>query len=176
MRRSLSEPLPPAELPAGYTLRALRGDEELAAWVEAFNESFVDAWDFHPQTLEDARHFLRGDPCYRRELDLVAEASDGTIAAFCLSTINPAENERHERLEGGIRLLGTRRGHRGQGLGRAMLLAGLHLLRDEGMESAWLGVDSSSPTGATRLYESAGFFVEHNYAMWLVELEPVPSS
>ena len=43
------------------------------------------------------------------------------------------------------------------GLGRSLLLHGLHSLRSAGMETALLGVDSESPTGANKLYESVGF-------------------
>ena len=56
-------------------------------------------------------------------------------------------------------MLGTRRGHRKIGLGRAMLLAGLHWLKAQGVDTAVLGVDAENPTGALRLYELVGFVV-----------------
>jgi ribosomal protein S18 acetylase RimI-like enzyme len=40
-----------------------------------------------------------------------------------------------------------------------MLLSGLHRLKANGVDTAKLGVDADSPTGATRLYESARFRV-----------------
>ena len=33
------------------------------------------------------------------------------------------------------------------------------MLRDRGMEEAWLGVDGTNPTGALQLYEGLGFTV-----------------
>lgn len=54
-------------------------------------------------------------------------------------------------------MLGTRRGFRKLGLGRAMLLSGLQALQQAGVETALLGVDSENPSGALHLYESAGF-------------------
>jgi ribosomal protein S18 acetylase RimI-like enzyme len=54
-------------------------------------------------------------------------------------------------------VLGTRRGFRGRGLGRAMLLSGLSQLKQSGVETALLGVDSQNPSGALQLYKSVGF-------------------
>ncbi|MGL5063733.1 MAG: GNAT family N-acetyltransferase, partial [Microcoleus sp.] len=67
------------------------------------------------------------------------------------------ENDRTGRNEGWIGVLGTRRGFRKLGLGRAMLLAGLQRLKAAGVDTAILGVDAENPSGALRLYESTGF-------------------
>ena len=91
------------------------------------------------------------------DVDLVIAAPDGALAAFCWGGVDPAANASSGRNEGQVHLLGTRRGYRGLGLGRAILLAGLRALAAAGAESVWLSVDADSPTGATRLYESAGF-------------------
>lgn len=156
MARSLHEPIPVPAFPQGYTLRHVGGEEDIEPWVDCFNQSFIDHWLFHPETVEDRRHRLQR-PGYRPEQDLVAVAPDGSFAAFCLWGIDEADNARRGRKDGWIGLLGTRRGHRGLGLGRAMLLAGLQRLRDEGADTAKLGVDAENPTGALGLYERAGF-------------------
>lgn len=64
---------------------------------------------------------------------------------------------RNRSNDGWIVRLGTRRGFRRMGLGRAMLLAGMHRLKAVGMDTAKLGVDAENPLGAGRLYESVGF-------------------
>ncbi|HEX6288096.1 MAG TPA: GNAT family N-acetyltransferase [Herpetosiphonaceae bacterium] len=156
MTRPLSEPLPEPEFPAGFTLRHLAGPHEVPAWVDMFNLSFIDHWNHHDLTVEQRMHWLT-ESHYRAEDDLIAVAADGTFAAFCKCLINPEQNKRTSRHEGLISLLGTRRGYRKLGLGRAMLLAGLRRLAADGLDTALLGVDADSPTGATRLYESAGF-------------------
>lgn len=152
----LNAPIPEPQFPAGFTLRHVTSDADIERWVEAYNQSFVDHWNFHPRTIEAQRHWLT-DPNYRPELDLIAVAPDETIAAFCLCIINAADNARNQRNEGWIALLGTRRGFRRIGLGRAMLLAGLQQLKAAGVDTAKLGVDATNPTGALRLYESVGF-------------------
>lgn len=161
--------LPPdaAELPPGYRARALSAETEMADWVAAFNESFVDHWHHSPLTVDRAAHFARHDPSYRPAGNLVAVTNDdGRIAGFCQCTIRAAENARRGRRDGWIGLLGTRRGHRRRGLGRAMLHAGMEWLRSQGLTEAWLMVDADSPTGATGLYRSAGFEVVRRRTMY----------
>jgi mycothiol synthase len=90
-------------------------------------------------------------------LDWVALSPDGTFAAFCTCQINNDRNALTGKSEGWVAILGTRRGFRRQGLGRAMLLWGLQLLQAENIETALLGVDSENPNHAQSLYESVGF-------------------
>lgn len=154
MRRPLDAPIPAPVFPAGYTLRA--GDHDPQAWADMYNESFVDHYNFHPHDAAWVSHW-QNEPGNRPELNLVAAAPDGTLAAFAWCSIRAEENERTGRTDGWVGLLGTRRGHRRIGLGRAMLLAAMQRLRDAGMDTAVLGVDGASPTGANKLYESVGF-------------------
>ncbi len=131
-----------------------------------FNQTFIDHWNYHPLTVETHKHWFT-DPNYKPEFDLVAIAPDGTFAAFCFCYINPEENEHFARKEGWIADLGTRRGFRKIGLGRAMLLAGLHQLKAAGMDTAKLGVDADNPNGASRL-------VTHSWRLCLRECEAEP--
>lgn len=155
MARSLTEPIPQPQLPAGFTLKS--GQEvDSTQWVDLYNQTFIDHWNFHPTTVEQATHWL-SDRNYRPEFDLVAVDADGTYAAFCFAYIDVEENQNLGCREGWINMLGTRRGFRRLGLGRAMLLTGLHQLQQAGMETAFLGVDSQNPNQAYALYESVGF-------------------
>src|SRR5262249_24998710 len=96
-------------------------------------------------------------PSYDPERDLIAVSPDSTFAAFCFCIIDPADNARNQRNDGWIGALGTRRGFRKIGLGRAMLLAGLRTLKAAGVDTAKLGVDAENPTGALKLYDAVGF-------------------
>jgi len=158
MQRSLLDPILPAQLPSGFSIRRVNHQQEAEAWVEMFNQSFIDHWDFHPLTVEE---FLRdvNQPDYQPELDLVAVAEDGTLAAFCDCRINPGDRT-EQHTPGWIAILGTRRGYRRIGLGRAMLLAGLEVLKNAGADIALLGVDKQNPSQAFRLYESVGFTIQ----------------
>jgi mycothiol synthase len=154
MARSLDMAVSAPQLPARF--RLVEGPHDPAAWAALFNESFVDHWNHEPWTAEKVQHW-QSEPNYRPNLDLVIVAPDGTLAAFCWGGLDPEANTISGLQAGHIGLLGSRRGYRGIGLGRAILLASLHALAAAGARSAWLSVDADSPTGATQLYESAGF-------------------
>lgn len=168
MRRSLAEPIPQPQFPPGFTSRPTHADEA-AAWVEMFNESFVDHWHFTPMTLED-RQFRLTYPTYQPEFDWVAVAPNGMLAGFCSGYIDHEENALKNRKEGWLTVLGTRRGYRRQGLARAMLLQGLHQLRAAGMATALLGVDTQNPNQAKSLYESAGFEIKESSVTYQKQL------
>lgn len=156
MNRPLSAPVPRPQFPEGFTVRPVRGEADAVAWVEMFNQSFIDHWNHHPYTVEQFLHALTSQD-YCPNLDLIVIAPDGTLAAFCSNCICQADNQRSGRQEGWVGVLGTRRGFRRLGLGRAMLLTALQKLRAAGMDVALLGVDRQNPSGALHLYQSVGF-------------------
>jgi mycothiol synthase len=156
MERSLAEPIPMPQLPADFTLSHSQGWQDIEARLDLHNRAFSDHWNFYPATIEELRH-EETDESYRPELEFLAIAPDGSYAAFCLCRIDHENNTQQGCRVGGIRSLGTRRESRRQGLGRAMLLAGLQKLRLERMEVARLGVDTENVNLALALYESVGF-------------------
>ncbi|MCU0544703.1 MAG: GNAT family N-acetyltransferase [Oscillatoriaceae cyanobacterium Prado104] len=172
MARSLAEPIPEPQFPEGFLLREFPGEEHSEAWVEMFNQSFIDHWNHHDLTVEEFKYDL-AKPYYRQDLDLIAVAAEGTFVAFCYCEINPEENDRTGRNEGWIGVLGTRRGFRKIGLGRAMLLAGLQRLKAAGVGTAILGVDAENPWGALRLYESTGFHKIRNSISYVKDVRSI---
>lgn len=167
LEQSFSSP----SLPDGFTLRSLAEEQDLKPWVDLFNESFIDHWDHHDITVETLRRWLK-NPSYKPELSSVAMAPDGTFAAFCMGYINQEENISNKYNDGWIKLLGTRRGFRKLGLGRAMLLTGIQQLKASGVDWVKLGVDADSLTSATRLYQSVGFQIVHTWLSYAKEIKP----
>lgn len=168
---SLNQSLSLPSLPSGFTLRSLSGEQELQAWVDLFNESFIDHWDHHDIRLETVRQWLK-NPSYRPDLNLIAVAPGGTFAAFCVGYSNQEENTRTGRNEGWIKLLGTRRGFRKLGLGRALLLAQMNQQKAAGVDCLKLGVDAQNLTSATRLYESLGFQTVNTWLSYAKKIQP----
>lgn len=160
----LAKPRSDVQLPDGFIFQRLDHEYNLQHWVELYNESFVDHWNYKPWTVQTLTHWL-GDPQYRPDLNFVVLAQDGTLAGFCWCDIEEETSHRESPRVGWISLLGTRRGFRGRGLGRALLLEGMRRLKIEGVESVKLNVDAENPTGATKLYESAGF---HHISSWVL--------
>ena len=177
MERSLVEPLSKPELPVGFTLHShcspqfsgkVGQRQFLEAWVKAYNQTFIDHWNHHEVTVEQVEYIV-SNPNYRPELTSVVIAPDGTFAAFCHCCIYPEKNEYKGSKDGWIDTLGTQRGFRKRGLGKAMLLSGMQRLRDVGMDKALLVVDAENPSGATRLYESVGFRKVHTNIVYSKE-------
>lgn len=169
MKRSLNLPIPQPQLPPGFTIRPITGEQDIEAWVEMFNQTFIDHWNHQDLTIEEAKYSLRS-PTYRPELDLITLAPDGTFAAFCHCDIFPEHNQHHQCHEGWISILGTRRGFRQRGLGRAMLLTGMQALQTAGIDTARIAVDSENPSSAKQLYESVGFQQKHTQITFVKNL------
>ena len=73
---------------------------------------------------------------------------------------------------GWVDTLGVRRPWRRQGLAEALLYHSFRELRRRGRTSVGLGVDASSLTGATRLYEKAGMRAIRKFTRYEKELRP----
>jgi len=66
----------------------------------------------------------------------------------------------------------VRRTARGRGIAMALLQEAFRVFHGQGKESVGLGVDASSITGATRLYERAGMSVQVRFDLFEKELRP----
>ena len=174
MARPLDQPIDEPALVEGVDIRPYRRPEDNEEARKAFNNSFSDHWDHHPTPPEDWE-FWTAEPDTRPDLSWLAEIDEhpGTFAGFCIIAIDSADNRKRGVQEGWIELLGTTRGWRRVGLGRALLLSGLHSLEEAGMETALLGVNSLSPTGANRLYELVGFRIRMREFGYAAPLEQV---
>jgi len=143
------------EFPRAIEVRPyLRGQDDKSALV-AFNEAFADKRGFVPETLEKWVHWFNSS-AFREELSTAA--LDGEeVVGLCLCTVDEERTKRLRRKDGYVDTLFVRPAYRRQGLGTALLLAGLHTLKAAGMESATLDTDSDNPAHAMRLYERVGF-------------------
>lgn len=171
MERSLNEPLPEPRQVEGVTIRTYRRPEDNAASLDAYGRSFIDHFEYHEMPAE-FWNYRMDMPNSRPDLSWVAEvdAGPGELAGFCLVDVNEGDNERRGVSEGWIALLGTVRGWRGKGLGKSLLVHGMRSLKEAGLDTVLLGVDSESLTGANRLYESVGFTVRHTEVMYAAQL------
>jgi ribosomal protein S18 acetylase RimI-like enzyme len=138
--------LPEPEPPAGYTLRTV-GDGDIERRVAVHRAAF------HPSrvTVESYRNVVRTWP-YRADLDCVAEAPDGSLAAYTLCWYDD------ENRVGEFEPVGTHPDHRRRGLARAVNLDALRRLRTAGAERAIVLCRGDDDYPAPKLlYESVGF-------------------
>jgi mycothiol synthase len=146
--------------PDGVEVRPFRpGDEQL--FYDVHQETFEDHWGHDVRTPYDEwAHWFLEPPMHEPELWFVAEEA-GEPAGIAIDYV------RTERSPiGWVQILGVRRPWRRRGLGRALLLQAFHAFRARGLEQAGLGVDASSLTGATRLYESVGMSVTSRFDIY----------
>jgi mycothiol synthase len=147
------------ELPDGLEYRPVSGRQQMRQLFDADVEAFLDHWGGFDATEAAFEQFL-ADPDYQ-DPELFVVAWDGDeIAGSVTNVINARENAELGRLRGLLDSVSVRRPWRGRGLGYALVMRSLELLRERGMTSAWLGVDAENPNGALRLYEKAGFAVD----------------
>jgi len=143
--RSLAVAIPESAAPPGYTIRALGESAEIPArcWV---------SWRaFHPD--EPAENYLGHDwyagiqrcPLYRRDLDLVAVAADGELAAFTTLWYDDVTRT------GYFEPVGTSPDHQRKGLARQIMYQGLRRLKALGGVHATVAGYSE---GAIALYTS----------------------
>lgn len=161
MLRPDLEYLPEAPLPAGLELRPVRPEHWRAIW-DANEEAFRDHWGAMVLTGE---HFQRwqAQPNFDPRLWRIAwDIATNQVAGVSINVIPQAENAAHNRRRGWVDDLSVRRPWRQRGLGRALLVESLRLLRDSGQTEVGLGVDAENLSGALRLYEGVGFRrIEH---------------
>ncbi len=159
-RRFFSQPIVDSVPPSGYVVRALGDESELPArsWLswKAFHPDEPDekyqGWEWYKN--------VQRVPLYRRDLDIVAVADDGELAAFC--TVWFDDVTRTAVFEP----VGTHPDHQKRGLGKAVMSAGLRRAQHLG---ATLATVSSYSVGAHALYESMGFTDVDLLEPWIKE-------
>lgn len=144
-RRDLTDVEPPV-LPDGFRFRT--ADE---VGPRAAVRAHVDAWA--PSTYTAASYEgVRRTPPYRGDLHVLVEAPDGTMAASTIMWLD--EVNRTAEFEP----VGTHPAYRRRGLGRAMLLHGMHLARAAGATHVTVACLGAPGHPAARgLYYSVGF-------------------
>ncbi|HUH14887.1 MAG TPA: GNAT family N-acetyltransferase [Gaiellaceae bacterium] len=140
------------EWPDGISVRIATDDDHRPVHA-AMVEVWQDTNDPVDETFEEWAHWHVQRDSYDPELWLLAHAGD-ELAGFAVCRVDPVDPA-----AGYVALLGVRRPWRRRGLGEALLLHAFETFRRKGLTRGTLGVDASSVTGATRLYERAGMSV-----------------
>jgi mycothiol synthase len=171
LARPIDNGLPPVQVPAGFRLRAFDPERDLEDVWQVDNRAFQDHWGFGGFPLDEFKHWA-DEPHFRPELWLLAEEeASGQVVGIGLNKIDPDWISRTGRQEGYVNTLGVLREHRRQGLGMALLVQSLYILRQAGMKAAHLHADAENLTGAMRLYERAGFQVRKTNVAYQKEMK-----
>ncbi len=172
MLRELDEDPPAPVWPEGIRLETFQDRPDLKAAARATDDAFKDHWGYVPKEDEEAwlervRHSIETDEAFDPTLWFLATDGDDIAA---VSRCLPRLGEDWET--GVVETLGVRRPWRRQGIGLALLHHAFGEFKRRGLKRAFLGVDTASLTGATRLYEKAGMHVSREIVVYEKELRP----
>jgi mycothiol synthase len=149
---------PPAPLtPApGYIVRAQLESERQARGIVSWQVFHPTPDGTTPMTDEGYR-WIERCPLYRRDLDLVAVAPDGSLVGFCTVWFDDATRTAM------VEPMGVLREHRGKGLAKSLLVEGLRRVAWLGATVAYVG---SYAEPAHSLYASAGMQTVERLEPW----------
>lgn len=159
----LRAPLPVAADRRGHptpiTTRPFEVGRDESDWLVVNNRAFAWHPDQSDRSAEDLAE-LEAQPWFRADGFLLHHDPDGHLDGFCWTKVHG----QHEPPLGEIYVIGVDPDRHGQGLGRALVLAGLDWLADQGLTTGMLYVESDN-LPARQLYASLGF-VEHQAHQW----------
>lgn len=159
-RRSLEMPISEAPLHPGYSVRSV-GDG-----LELLERCYASGLGFHGGDINIAvenrtdvtwYRNIQTAPLYRRDLDLVAVAPDGAIAAFCTIWFDDVTRSAY------FEPVATVPAHQRRGLAKAVMTEGLHRLQRMGATTAFV---SGYSVRANALYQSVMGSEHELYEPW----------
>lgn len=148
LARPLQGEIPLGHEPDGFTVRSCSGLDEVEERARAVYGAFGSSADFE-RYVERFRRFMQS-PVYSPDMDVVAAAPDGRIAAFCITWADDLNRV------GLFEPVGTYPDFQRKGLGRAVMLEGLRRLQARGMQRAILCTEAGNAP-ALGLYTGLGF-------------------
>jgi GNAT superfamily N-acetyltransferase len=162
------EPQKPV-IPEGLRIEIIDIENELQDALLALDDGFSDHYGHVERSLDDMlkqwTHYLENKKDFDASLWYLAKDGD-EIAGLCRNSASMPEDPDM----GWVNQLCVRKPWRRQGLGMALLLTAFNEFYHRGKKRAGLGVDASSLTNATRLYEKAGMHVTEKYDTYELEL------
>ncbi|WP_053739610.1 mycothiol synthase [Nocardia sp. NRRL S-836] len=148
MRLRVQDDLPEPKLPQGVTIRRFVPGKDEAAVVYVNHRAF----DWHPEqgamSIEDVRA-KEEEPWFDPAGFLLAFDADDRLAGFHWTKVHTPEL-------GEVYVVGVDPDRQGGGLGKALTLAGLQHLREQGVEQVMLYVEADNAP-AVRVYTALGF-------------------
>ncbi len=151
-----NNPLPRPAMPDGYVLRTVRpGDQnDCLGLADLYNAAFNRT----SHTAGEYAAFAANSPSYRGDLELVAEAPDGTIAAMVGMILEEINGY------GLFEPVCTHPRHLRRGLAGTLMFEDLNRVRALGATHVY--VESGDQVAANKLYESVGFPEAYRGYIW----------
>jgi predicted N-acetyltransferase YhbS len=160
--RSMSElkipnHFPPISLPAGFTLKSLAEDNDLAQITRVFWRGFNHG-DEPPSSDLEGRKMMQSAPSFRKDLNIIAVAPDGNFVAYAGLWFESINKYAY------VEPVCTDPDYRLRGLGKAAVMEGIRRCEELGAEVAYVG--SVYP-----IYQSIGFKKLFTCNCWIKYLD-----
>lgn len=168
MQIEMDAPPSLAKIPEGIEIRSFRLGAEDRAVYDAYEEAQADEWGHQWLPFDKWQHyFIDTEDQFDPSLWFLAVEGD-QIAGYVFGRLErPGDPE-----AGHIRYVAVRRAWRRRGIALALLRHAFAEFYRRGKRKVGLGVDSTSLTGADRLYEKAGMRVYQTTYIYKKILEP----
>lgn len=154
--------VPTPELPAGWVLRPVLGEEEANERRRASHSAFKSTMDSEAH-LQRYLRFMRS-PVYDRERDLVAVSPEGRVASFVYWWPDSSGIAQ-------IEPFGTHADFQRQGTGRALMYYALERMKAAGMRLTRVITDEPR-SDATAFYSGVGFQEVDRVRWWKRSASP----
>ena len=157
MKKDL-ETISDLSLPSTYQLTSFHPEFEAEILHDVFEEVFADHFDYHPSSIEEFQKRFH-KPSFDPSLWYLLRQEDHVVG-FVFCSVND------ETKLGEITHLGIRRNWRRKGLAHYLLNHACAVLKEHGMDTAALSVDSDSHTDAAIVYQKAGMYIYRGFTRY----------
>ncbi|MFJ6535419.1 mycothiol synthase [Paenarthrobacter sp. NPDC091711] len=145
--------LPDAGLPDGVSLRAFVPGQDEQAWLAANRAAFSHHPEQGSMTLADLEA-RKAEDWFDPEGFLLAVNTEGELLGFHWTKVHPRQGP-HPAI-GEVYVVGVTPAAQGLGLGKALTVAGIRHLQEQGLHAVMLYVDADNEP-AVALYQKLGF-------------------
>lgn len=150
-----------------HTMFKEASDEAVSLFVDNFNSSFVDHYDFSIVLLKD---FIKWRDIDRNITRMTLAKKDDEIIGIMMYEVSSVYNKENNAKVGWANILGVNPPHRKNGVGRTLLSTCMLWLYDQGMDTIYLGMDAENAK-ALDLYISLGYEIHKESINYALELE-----
>ena len=128
----IPDPFPEIRLPNGFQLKSLAEDNDLAKLTRVLYRGFNHGEEPPNDQIEE-RRFMQSAPNYRKSLNIVVEAPDGSFSSYCGMWYEPVHRIAY------VEPVCTDPDYRRMGLARTAILEGIRRCGKQGATIIYVG-------------------------------------